>query len=91
MKGRKALLLRTDGACRCRPVQLRPRAILEERGKSMDELYAYMKAKQEELYVNGSVSIDAVHFMEMLKTVCYLRQIRYIVTDGERRRRETDA
>lgn len=56
----------------------------------MDELYSFMKQKQSELYGKGEVSIDAVHFMEMLKTLCYLRQIRYIVTDGDRRRRETD-
>ena len=58
----------------------------------MDELYTYMKQKQSELHEagGGDVTIDAVHFMEMMKTVCYLRQIRYIVTDGERRRREAD-
>ena len=48
----------------------------------MEELYAYMKQKQKELYENGdtgTVIIDTVRFMELLKTVCYMRQIKYIL------------
>lgn len=49
----------------------------------MDELYIYMRAKLKEMQEKRSstVEIDCVEFMQMLKTICYMRQIRRIVED----------
>ena len=49
----------------------------------MDELYAYMRAKLKEMQEKRSsmVEIDCVEFMQMLKIVCYMRQIRRIAND----------
>lgn len=49
----------------------------------MDKLYEYMKAKMREMHENRSstVEIDCVEFMQMLKVLCYMKQIRRIVED----------
>ena len=49
----------------------------------MDELYIYMRAKMDEMHENrtGTVVIDCVEFMQMMKVLCYMRQIRRIVED----------
>ena len=49
----------------------------------MDELYTYMMAKLKEMQEarSATVEIDCVEFMQMLKIVCYMRQIRRIVED----------
>ena len=49
----------------------------------MNELYNYMKAKLKELQEKrkGTVEIDCVEFMQLMKTVCYMMQIRRIVDD----------
>lgn len=49
----------------------------------MDELYTYMRAKLKEMQEKRSstVEIDCVEFMQMLKILCYIRQIRRIVED----------
>ena len=49
----------------------------------MDKLYDYMKAKLQELHENrtGRVEIDCVEFMQLLKMLCYMKQIRRIVED----------
>lgn len=49
----------------------------------MDELYAYMQAKLKEMHENcsGTVEIDCIEFMQLLKMLCYMRQIRRIVND----------
>lgn len=49
----------------------------------MDELYAYMRAKLSEMQEarSATVEIDCVEFMQMLKLVCYMRQIRRIAND----------
>lgn len=49
----------------------------------MDELYAYMKGKLKEMQETREtrIAIDCVEFMQLLKMVCYMRQIRRIVED----------
>jgi len=49
----------------------------------MDELYNYMRAKLKEMHESRgkTVEIDCVEFMQMLKIVCYMRQIRRIAND----------
>jgi hypothetical protein len=49
----------------------------------MDELYQYMKRKLAELHEKrtGTVEIDCVEFMQMMKVLCYMKQIRRIVED----------
>ncbi len=49
----------------------------------MNELYNYMKAKLKEMQKTRSntVEIDCVEFMQLMKTVCYMMQIRRIVDD----------
>jgi len=49
----------------------------------MDELYIYMREKMNELHENrtGTVEIDCVEFMQMMKVLCYMKQIRRIVDD----------
>ena len=49
----------------------------------MDELYTYMRAKLKEMQEKRSstVEIDCVEFMQMMKILCYIRQIRRIVED----------
>ena len=49
----------------------------------MDELYRYMREKMAEMHENrtGTVEIDCVEFMQMMKILCYMRQIRRIVED----------
>jgi hypothetical protein len=52
-------------------------------GQTMDELYRYMREKMDEMHEARSktVEIDCVEFMQMLKIVCYMRQIRRIAND----------
>lgn len=49
----------------------------------MKDLYIYMKKKLEELQRTRSstIEIDCVEFMQMMKVVCYMMQIRRIVDD----------
>ena len=49
----------------------------------MDELYAYMKEKLKEMQEKRSrtVEIDCVEFMQLLKMICYMKQIRRVVED----------
>ena len=49
----------------------------------MDELYIYMRAKMKEMHEKkaGTVEIDCVEFMQLLKMLCYMKQIRRIVED----------
>ena len=49
----------------------------------MDEIYAYMREKLTELQESreATVEIDCVEFMQLMKLVCYMRQIRKIVED----------
>lgn len=49
----------------------------------MDELYTYMMAKLKEMHENrtGTVEIDCVEFMQLMKMLCYMRQIRRIAND----------
>jgi hypothetical protein len=49
----------------------------------MDELYEYMKKKLKEMQETreARVEIDCVEFMQLIKLVCYMRQIRLIVED----------
>jgi len=49
----------------------------------MDELHDYMRAKLKEMQEKRSstVEIDCVEFMQMLKMLCYMKQIRRIVED----------
>ena len=49
----------------------------------MDELYTYMRAKLNEMHESRSstVEIDCVEFMQLLKMLCYMRQIRRIMED----------
>lgn len=50
----------------------------------MDKLYDYLKEKLEEMQKNRSrtVEIDCVEFMQMMKMLCYMKQIQRIVEDG---------
>ena len=49
----------------------------------MDELYTYMKLKLTEMHEKraNKVEIDCVEFMQILKALCYMKQIRAIVDD----------
>ena len=49
----------------------------------MDELYIYMRAKLKEMQEarESTVEIDCVEFMQMMKVLCYMKQIRRIVED----------
>ena len=49
----------------------------------MDELYIYMRAKMKEMQEKRSstVEIDCVEFMQLLKVMNYMKQIRRIVED----------
>ena len=49
----------------------------------MDELHDYMRAKLKEMQEKRSstVEIDCVEFMQLLKMLCYMKQIRRIVDD----------
>ena len=49
----------------------------------MDELYIYMRAKLKELQESreSTVEIDCVEFMQLMKMLCYMKQIRRIVED----------
>jgi len=49
----------------------------------MDKLYEYMKEKMQELHDNRkeTVEIDCVEFMQLLKILCYMKQIRRIAND----------
>ena len=49
----------------------------------MDKLYEYMKEKMKELHDNrkGTVEIDCVEFMQLLKILCYMKQTKRIMDD----------
>ena len=49
----------------------------------MDKLYDYMKANLNEMQEKRSstVEIDCVEFMQLMKMICYMKQIRRIVED----------
>ena len=49
----------------------------------MDKLHEYMKAKMREMHEKrtGTVEIDCVEFMQLMKMLCYMKQIRRIVED----------
>ena len=49
----------------------------------MDELYIYMRAKMQEMHEKreSKVEIDCVEFMQLMKMLCYMKQIRRIVED----------
>lgn len=49
----------------------------------MDELHNYMRAKLKEMQEQRSetVEIDCVEFMQLMKMICYMKQIRRIVED----------
>ena len=49
----------------------------------MDELYIYMRAKLKEMQEarSATVEIDCVEFMQMMKVLCYMKQIRRIAND----------
>ena len=49
----------------------------------MNELYTYMRSKLKEMQEarSATVEIDCVEFMQMLKILCYMRQIRRIAND----------
>ena len=49
----------------------------------MDELYRYMREKMAEMHEARSktVQIDNIEFMQLMKMICYMRQIRRIVED----------
>lgn len=49
----------------------------------MDELYAYMRAKMKEMHEKrtGTVEIDCVEFMQLMKVINYMKQIQRIVDD----------
>ena len=49
----------------------------------MDELYIYMRAKMKEMHENrtGTVEIDCVEFMQLMKVINYMKQIQRIVDD----------
>ena len=49
----------------------------------MKDLYIYMKEKVAELQEKRSstVEIDCVEFMQLMKMMCYMMQIRRIVDD----------
>ena len=49
----------------------------------MDELYAYMRDKLKEMQEKRSstVEIDCAEFMQLMKMICYMKQIRRIAND----------
>jgi len=49
----------------------------------MDELYIYMRAKMKEMHEKrtGTVEINCIEFMQLMKMLCYMKQIRRIVED----------
>ena len=49
----------------------------------MDKLYEYMKAKMREMHEKreSKVEIDCVEFMQVMKMLCYMKQIRRIAND----------
>ena len=49
----------------------------------MDELYIYMRAKLKEMQEARSctVEIDCVEFMQLMKVINYMKQIRRIAND----------
>ena len=49
----------------------------------MDELYIYMRAKLKEMHESrdNTVVIDCVEFMQLLRMLNYMKQIRRIVED----------
>jgi len=49
----------------------------------MDDLYIYMRAKLKEMQEarSATVEIDCVEFMQLMKMLCYMKQIRRIVED----------
>ena len=49
----------------------------------MDNLYTYMRGKLKELQDRRekTVEIDCVEFMQTMKVLCYMKQIRRIVED----------
>lgn len=49
----------------------------------MDELFDYMKFKLKEMQDARAltVEIDCVEFMQLMKMLCYMKQIRRIVED----------
>ena len=49
----------------------------------MDELYIYMRAKMKEMQEKrgSTAEIDCVEFMQLMKMLCYMKQIRRIVED----------
>ena len=49
----------------------------------MDELYTYMRLKMKEMHEKrtGTVEIDCVEFMQLMKILCYMKQIRRIAND----------
>lgn len=57
--------------------------INKKRSGKMDELFNYMKEKLKEIQETraGTVEIDCVEFMQLMKVMNYMRQIRRIVED----------
>jgi len=49
----------------------------------MEDLYKYMKEKLTELHEtrNQTIEIDCVEFMQLMKMLCYMKQIKRIVDD----------
>ena len=49
----------------------------------MDKLYGYMKKKLKDMQENkrGKVVIGRDEFMQLMKMICYMRQIRRIAED----------
>jgi len=49
----------------------------------MDELYIYMREKMKEMHEKrtGTVEINCIEFMQLMKMLCYMKQIRRIVED----------
>lgn len=49
----------------------------------MDKLYLYMKEKLKKMHEKreSTVEIDCVEFMQLLKMICYMKQIQRIVDD----------
>lgn len=51
----------------------------------MDELYQYMKKKLDEMRMEGEdvIDIDMDHAFRLFHTICYMKQIRGIITFQE--------
>jgi len=49
----------------------------------MEDLYRYMREKMAEMHEARSqkVEIDCIEFMQLMKMLCYMMQIRTIVND----------